>query len=60
MSKSKALKLSEFIFSTKSDIKLQRKYQIYHKYNKYRQENRILLKGLSKRHIPHNKKYYRN
>jgi hypothetical protein len=60
MSKSKALKLCEFIYSTKSDINLDKKYQIYLKYKKNREENRILLKGLSKRHIPHNKKYYRN
>jgi hypothetical protein len=60
MSKSKALKLCEFIYSTKSDINLDKKYRNYLKYKKNCEENRNLLKGLSKRHILHNKKYYRN
>ena len=60
MIKSMDLKLCEFIYYTKSDINLDKKYQIYLKYKKYREDNRVLLKGLSKRYIPHNKKYYRN
>ena len=60
MNKSNVFKLCKFIYSTKSNINLDRKYQIYLKYKKYREENRILLKKLSKEHIPYNKKYYRN
>jgi hypothetical protein len=60
MGKSNTLKLCEFIYSTKSGVNLDRKNQINLKYKKHREENRILLKGLSKKHISHNKKYYRN